>query len=401
MRPYETSHPWLTFQLDLRRTPARLWMRLGEAQSKCEHIAGIPLRPDTAELLHRLYLAKGVRATTAIEGNTLTEEQVLQHLAGQLELPLSKQYLQREVDNVVAACNEITDHLLGGSDGTVTPELLAHWNTRILDGLPLAAEVAPGRFRQHGVSVGSYRAAPWQDCPHLVGRLCDWLNGFAREILPAGGAATRIAAALLQAVVGHVYLVWIHPFGDGNGRTGRLLEFHLLVAAGLPTPTAHLLSNHYNETRAEYYRQLDRASSGAGDLFPFLEYALGGFVDGLRDQLALIRDQQWRVAWENFVHDHFAARKSPADLRQRNLVLDLTDRPTGVPVGEIPMLSPRLAQAYASKTRKTLTRDVNALEKEGLLVRTPRGVRARREIVLAFLPQRRHDAATSKGEDKQ
>lgn len=51
---------------------------LGEAASKCEHIAGVPLRPSVAQELHRLYLAKGALATTAIEGNTLTENEVLQ-----------------------------------------------------------------------------------------------------------------------------------------------------------------------------------------------------------------------------------------------------------------------------------------------------------------------------------
>ena len=59
-------------------------MNLGEARSKCEHIAGVPLRPTVARELHQLYLAKGVLGTTAIEGNTLSEEQVRQLLEGQL-----------------------------------------------------------------------------------------------------------------------------------------------------------------------------------------------------------------------------------------------------------------------------------------------------------------------------
>ena len=74
MRTYETTHPWLTFQLDLRKARPQLWMMLGEAQSKCEHIARVPLRPQIAQELHQVYLVKGVLATTAIEGNTLSEE---------------------------------------------------------------------------------------------------------------------------------------------------------------------------------------------------------------------------------------------------------------------------------------------------------------------------------------
>ncbi len=87
MRTYLATHPWITFKLDLTTATYRLWMLLGEAQSKCEHIAGIPLMPSVAEYLHQLYLAKGTQATTAIEGNTLTEEQVLQRFQGKLKLP--------------------------------------------------------------------------------------------------------------------------------------------------------------------------------------------------------------------------------------------------------------------------------------------------------------------------
>ena len=56
--------------------------RVGEAVSKIEHIAGVPLEPESARALHEVYLAKGALATTAIEGNTLSEEEVREHLKG-------------------------------------------------------------------------------------------------------------------------------------------------------------------------------------------------------------------------------------------------------------------------------------------------------------------------------
>src|SRR5687767_5054618 len=103
IRAFETSHPWLTFKLDTHRIPAPVWMLLGEARSKCEHLAGVPLRPETAQRLNQLFLAKGARATTAIEGNTLSEEQVLRQIEGKLDLPPSKEYLGTEISNIVAA----------------------------------------------------------------------------------------------------------------------------------------------------------------------------------------------------------------------------------------------------------------------------------------------------------
>jgi Fic family protein len=368
-------------------------MLLGEAQSKCHHVGGVPLLPATAIRLHRLYLAKGALATTAIEGNTLSEEQVLAHLDGRLELPPSKHYLEREVANVIEAANSIGSRLLEGAEDRLTPDLLQRWNVAVLEGLPLEPDVAPGRWREHSVTAGRYLGAPAEDCPWLVERLCEWLNGFEPELWAGQPGETRIASALLRAVLAHLYLVWIHPFADGNGRTARLLEFHILVGAGLPSPAAHLLSNHYNETRAEYYRQLDAASRSSGGVLAFLEYALRGFVDGLAAQIETIREQQWAMTFEHFVDQHFAGRHSPPDLRQRDLVLDLGRREAIIAIDEIPLLTPRLARAYADRTRKTLTRDLNALVSEGLIERTAAGVRARREQVLAFLPARRSGGA--------
>ena len=51
---------------------------LGEALSKCQHLAGVPLKPKAAEELSMVYLARGVQATTAIEGNTLSQREVEQ-----------------------------------------------------------------------------------------------------------------------------------------------------------------------------------------------------------------------------------------------------------------------------------------------------------------------------------
>lgn len=104
---YIDSHPWLDFTVDLTKASFQFWMNLGEAQSKSDHIAGVPLPKKVADKLHEMYLAKGVFATTAIEGNTLTETQVLQQMEGKLELPPSKEYLKQEVQNIIDACNEI------------------------------------------------------------------------------------------------------------------------------------------------------------------------------------------------------------------------------------------------------------------------------------------------------
>ena len=388
-RKYQESHPWITFQLNLREVGWLLWVQLGEAASKCVHLTNVPLRPETSRKLLNLYLAKGAAATTAIEGNTLTEEEVLQHIEKGLKMPPSKEYLTQEVDNIIEACNGIATLL--SKDNQLPPltrEVICDYNRVVRKNLPEADGLAPpGELRTGSFLVGNaYRGAPAEDCPELLDKMCEWLE---RDFHPQKGYT--LPFAILKAVVAHLYLAWIHPFDDGNGRTARLLELHILLGAGIPAPAAHLLSNHYNATRAEYYRQLDHASKSRGDILPFIHYAVQGFVDGLREQLTYVWSQQWDAAWQNYVHETFRGKDGASGTRQRYLALDLGTAGDWVEVSAIDELTPRLAKAYAGKSPKTLQRDLNDLQEILLLQRQPGKVRANREIIHAFRPIRRKE----------
>ena len=348
------------------------------------------LKPETGRQLHQLFLARGVLATTAIEGNTLSEDDALRAIEGTLELPESQQYLGQEIQNIIDAANEIKEEMVNSeASPQISRETIEHYNEMVLRDLPLGAGVVPGRVRDHSVGVARYRGAPHQDCEYLLGRLSHWLN---KSDLNTDDQDFRVPYAILKAIVAHLYIAWIHPFGDGNGRTARLLEVQILLAAQLPAPACHLLSNHYNLTRNEYYRQLDQASR-TGDPIPFIEYAVRGLVDGVDDALGTIRAQQFSDRWEQYVYETFGELKTQADRRRLRLVLDLTRQheETLEPISkrELRRLSPALSEAYAGKTVKTLTRDLNAILAMGLLEIEDQGYVPRDWIILAFRPDRR------------
>jgi Fic family protein len=365
-RTYEQTHPWISLQFDLHKAPYRLWLRLGEVVSRCKDMKREPIHPQLAAELRTLFVAKGVLATTAIEGNTLTEEQVKRILDKSLELPPSQRYLQQQIENVLNAYNALADDILAGQKLHFTPEWIAHYQHLIMQNLPVDEEVIPGEYRRHEVRVGRYLAVPPADCVYLVDKLCDWLNtpvNVADERYPEAGE-------ILKAIIGHLYLAWIHPFADGNGRMARLLEFAILLHAGLPDITVHLLSNHYNKTREEYYRQLDYASRSGGNIFPFIEYALQGFVDGLDEQIMFIQAHQIEVMVRDLIHRSFDDRKQKADQRRKDLALAISVLPTRIiTIEAIPDLNAKLARAYAGKTRKTIQRDLNELLKMNLIMK--------------------------------
>lgn len=191
--------------------------------------------------------------------------------------------------------------------------------------------------------------------------------------------------AVLKAILAHLYIAWIHPFGDGNGRTAMLIELQLMLQAGASVPASHLLSDHYNRTREMYYIELDKTSKRDG--YPvegFIDYALQGFVDELREQISTIRAEHTRLTWQNYVHDMYP-EETPAKVRQRHLALDMMPFHWYSPT-DIRTISPRVAEDYVGKKSKTITRDLNELEKRQIIVRQGGKFQTNRHIIEAFKP---------------
>ncbi len=390
-RSYSQSHPWINFTFDFNRLTSLDFVRLGEAMSKCHHMSGVPLPPAVASQLHRIYLVKGIHATTQIEGNSLSEDEVRARVEGDLELPASQEYLGKEVDNILTACNLVGGELAEGSDMRLTTERIKLFNRMVLDGLPEEDGVTPGEIRTKGVGVGSvYKGAPAGDCEYMLDQLCEWLE----QLTVDAGPDWHRAMGIIRAILAHLYLAWIHPFGNGNGRTARLVEFQLLLEAGYPSLTCHLLSNYYNRTRTRYYQVLRETShTEPYPAWKFVAYALQGFTEELREQLKVIQGHQLGNVWVNFVHEADLGRSTPTARRRRALILALPNDPGELtPISAIPRLTPDLAAHYTGKTRKTLTRDINCLEEAGLLAREGSAVRPFLEQMFAFLPLRKQPA---------
>lgn len=168
--------------------------------------------------------------------------------------------------------------------------------------------------------------------------------------LLAEPSANRVATAILHAILAHLYIAWIHPIGDGNG--------------------------------------------GGGDFTGFILYALQGLADGLQEQCNYIDEFQLSIAWQHFVFARFRnERRSPALNRRRELVLALTNQPEPVPRAALRHANAAVAELYAGKTDKTLTRDINWLVKEDLIERQPAGYGTRIDRMRSFRPPRAQGAS--------
>jgi Fic family protein len=381
------EYPHLTFSRQWTLSPKALIL-LGQCEAYVQAINNTPILPQHYGQLMHVALMKGAQATTAIEGNTLSEEEIRRIMDNE-KLPPSKEYQAIEVGNILKAFNDLLEEIVKSNvDHYITLPLLLRFHNMVGQNLGEHFNAVPGRLRNADVVVSRYRCPDHRDVPILIERMCAWL----KQEFKYGQSEQSFSEVLIQAIVSHVYIEWIHPFGDGNGRTGRLLEFYILLRGGNPDIASHILSNYYNLTRAEYYRQIEKATESR-DLSAFIDYALLGFRDGLAQTLEVIQKSQFQNTWQKLIYDKFDGirRDSREDVfrRQRTLALEMPiDRTFSL--SEVSSLTVVLAKQYATKlSDKTIQRDLDKLIELGLVRKTNQAYIANTDSLRSMIAKRR------------
>jgi Fic family protein len=207
---------------------------------------------------------RNVHASTAIEGNPLTLEQVRALEEGR-PLAAKDQRPQREVLNYFAGLRYVEKYA-GKKNISHGDVLKLH---RILAGGVMDQGEA-GRYRSIAVRVARYLPPGPGDVSGLMFELLEWWSGEAATLSPV------ISCAIL-----HYRFEAIHPFADGNGRTGRALALWELYRRGFDTHHVFSVDEYYWEDRPRYYGALKAVGRAGEDLTGWLEYC----AEGLRQTL--------------------------------------------------------------------------------------------------------------------
>jgi fido (protein-threonine AMPylation protein) len=247
----------------------RLRIQIGELR---EGLGGLPSPVEAEDIWRGIWLEEA-HHSTALEGNTLVLKQVEQLLAegravGNKEL---REYM--EVRGYADAANWVYGQALDpgewSGDGFVSLTELRHIHrvalTPVWDVAPhpdATDSERPGSFREHDIRSfpSGMQPAPWPEVPALVGA---WISD-AQQLRHSD---LDVQLEMLARL--HARFEQIHPFLDGNGRTGRLLLNLLLIRLELPPAII------YKGDRPRYLRALGRADAGdCGALGEFLARAI-------------------------------------------------------------------------------------------------------------------------------
>lgn len=222
--------------------------------------------------LHRLYADLTDLASARIEGNNTTVRDALTR-------PLENADEQlRELDNLRRATSWVINR---GANTPVTHAFVRELHELVVSGLTREGDTTPGAYRTHAVAIAN--ASVMTSVPAAIQSDMDELLDAINESRPSRLQIEHIARC-------HHRFSVIHPFGNGNGRTGRLLTMAQLMRNGfgfarhLPlTPTAV-----FGRDREEYYRALAAADSGTRDgIEKWVTFVAHGIRDDMNRLVAL------------------------------------------------------------------------------------------------------------------
>ncbi len=210
--------------------------------------------------------ARNAHSSTAIEGNPLTLEQVCALEEGR-EPSAAADRAKREVLNYFAGLRYIEKN---SQRKTITHEDILKLH-RIVAGSVMDQGEA-GRYRTIRVRVGPYMPPPPEEISGLMFELLEWWNKSALKLSP-----------VLSAAIVHYRFEAIHPFADGNGRTGRALALWELYRRGFDTHHIFSVDEFYWEDRTRYYAALQEVRRQGDDLTMWLEYTAEGLLITLQN----------------------------------------------------------------------------------------------------------------------
>ncbi len=322
---------------------------LVEITSAREVILNAYLIPKWEISLRREALIRATHASTAIEGNPLTLEEV-SNLAQGRKVTATRRAKQ-EVLNYLKVLENIEKYQ---KNGKITEEHILKLHKDITKDT-LDNPEWEGKYRKILVYVGNritgqviFMPPPSEEVPELMKNFIKWLN--SKETLELH--------PVIVAGISHYEFVRVHPFADGNGRTARALATLILYLREFDIKRFFTLDDYYDSDRRAYYEALKSVDQNALDLTPWLEY----FTEGVKISISRVKEKVLQLS----VEGRKRKEKGQIALTERQMkIIEFMQRNGRITAGNVANMFKITRQAALKELSKLVKMDVIELKGSG------------------------------------
>ena len=307
------------------------------------------------QLKHIFHTLESI-GSARIEGNNTTIAEYIETKLSDIKVVSPS---IREIQNIEKAMAFIEENV---SDYPINRLFLSEMHKKIVDGLKPPpdgeGDATPGDYRKINLRINksTHKPPEWFAVEDYMNELLEFVN---KDDSPKYD--------LLKTAIAHHRFVWIHPFGNGNGRTVRLFTYAMLVKAGfnvndgrIINPTAVFCSN-----RNDYYNFLSEADKGTDEgLTAWIEYVLKGLKDEIEkiDKLSDYNFLRKEILLPSI--NHSVERKFITDVEAK-ILKRVIDKQV-ISASDIKDIFPGKADAEVSRQiKKLIDRKMLSTEKDG------------------------------------
>jgi len=328
----------------------KILTNIGKIEAAKEVIENAPLVPSFEKQFQSDAIVRTVHHGTHIEGNDLSLLQTRKVLEGE-SIVAKHRDIQEVINyrNVVELLEE-----LAFKKGGYEIEMLTDIHKLTTD--KIVADEERGVFRRVQVVVKNeetgeaiLKPPAFVEVPHLIGKLIEFLNSDpAKEIHP-----------VLLAGITHYFLVAVHPFVEGNGRTARAFSTLVLIKSGYDIKRFFSFEEHFDSDPLAYYQALAEVDKQAvdvreRDLTSWLEY----FTGVVAVELEKVKEKVRRISLDTRFKLKVGTQVALTE-RQMRLIEYISDR-GGAGMKE-------LRNVLKMVSEDTILRDLRVLLEKGII----------------------------------
>ena len=256
-----------------------LWNLLSQADRSLGRLDGATDALPNPDLFVFMYVRKEAVLSSQIEGTQASLIDVLEFESQALE-PDNPQEVA-EVVNYISAINYGLERL---RELPISLRLIREIHNELMQGVR-GAERSPGEFRrtQNWIGAGNCSLSEATYVPPPAHEMLQSLDNLEKFI-----HSPQPMPTLIKVGLAHAQFETIHPFLDGNGRTGRLLITFLLCQQNILQRPLLYISYFFKKYRTEYYDSLQTVRD-TGDWESWLKFFLQGVYESAQEATATAR----------------------------------------------------------------------------------------------------------------
>lgn len=334
-----------------------------------------PFFNELIDELESLSLVSAVHSTNTIEGATFTIKETAETMKLTADQIQNEQ--QQRIINLQEAYNKIKSNSLHPTFTSKIPKIKAlltatqfqEFHKIVCKNLTLPAHHSPGEYRKETkgslVQVGDDKHGGVYTppkCPvdiiKLTQALADWSNHDTVINL----------SPLLRAPLVHYYFERIHPFQDGNGRVGRLIEASILEESGYHY-VSKAITSYYLINIDKYYALFNECRKSAEKKLPYPNTPfVKFFLEGILDTINYLQDKVNSFISLHITQSYASQLKEDKTINDRQATL-LQQIISDNSLDQLKKLvkQPWYDALYKNLSRRTKQRDLEALKNKNLL----------------------------------